>query len=61
MTCWKDSFESFAQARKVARRQVDRAKRTTGKTIHTIEPYHCTTCNQFHVTSYSTPKLRKVA
>lgn len=61
MTCVKDAYDSFHLARKIARRMVDRTKRTTGRTTHTIEPYHCTNCGLFHVTSYSTPKLRKVA
>lgn len=61
MNCWKDGYDSYVQARRIARKTVDKAKRTTGRTIHNIEPYHCTNCHQWHVTGFHTPKLKKAA
>jgi hypothetical protein len=58
MTCYKDVFPSFQAARKVARRQMDMARRHTGKRVNTIEPYKCDHCGCIHLTGHNELKLK---
>jgi predicted N-formylglutamate amidohydrolase len=60
MTCGKFYYPSYQEARKVARRQMDMARRHTGRRVHTTEPYTCQLCNSIHLTSHSEPKLKAV-
>lgn len=61
MNCGKEGYDTYVLARKIARRTVDKAKRTTGRTIHNCEPYHCTHCHQWHVTGFNFTKIKKAA
>lgn len=61
MNCGKEVFPSITAARKVARRQMDRAKRTTGKRVHVIDAYRCATCTEIHLTGHHELKIKKAA
>lgn len=61
MTCGKECFPSISAARKVARRQMDRAKRTTGRRVHHIDAYKCATCSEIHLTGHHETKIKKAA
>jgi hypothetical protein len=58
MTCGKFSYPSFQEARKVARRQMDMAKRTTGKRVRSIDAYRCAHCNSIHLSGHNELKLK---
>ena len=60
MQCTKASYPSWQKARSVARRQMDKARRTTGKRVHQIEPYACTYCSHIHLTGHNETHLKKV-
>lgn len=61
MTCGKEVFPSISAARKVARRQMDKAKRTKGRRVHHIDAYRCATCGLTHLTGHNELKLRRTA
>ena len=58
--CGKASYPTYTAARSAARRTVNYLKRTTGRSIHNLEPYYCNDCRSVHLTSHSNTKLKKV-
>lgn len=61
MTCGNEVFPSIVAARKVARRQMDRQKRTTGRRVTAIDAYRCNTCTKIHLTGHHEPRIKKAA